>query len=110
MTANAVIGLVLGVSIVILFGWLYFKGKEKRWYKVYTAGDRCYLLYRDWNERMWRTNNYYLRFKDELDSEYSFPAQGHWVLMMVEVKMDELEIAKQEVENYNQAKSESETV
>lgn len=106
MTTNWAIGIVLILLIAGLFIWVVVGGKKKRWYKVFTADNNCHLLYRDWNERMWRTNSYYLRFKDETDHEYTFPANGHWVLMMVEVKDDEREIARNEIESMRKVKQE----
>lgn len=108
MDINWYIGIVLIVLIVALGVWVVMNSKKRRWYKVFTADGNCYLLYRDWNERMWRTNSFYLRFKDEGDLEYTFPAQGHWVLMMVEVKDDMIGVAKQEIENMMKAKQETE--
>jgi len=96
------------VIIGLVAIWMVINQKKRRWYKVYTADNNCYLLYRDWNERMWRSNSYYLRFKDESNHEYTFPAQGHWVLMMVSVDDDKLDVARQEIENMNKIKAEAE--
>jgi hypothetical protein len=96
MTTNWVIGIVIIGLILALIIWNIVASNKKRWYKVYTA-KKNYLLYRGWNESMWRSNGFYFRFRDEHDREYTFPANGHWVLMMVEVKPNELEQARQEI-------------
>lgn len=66
------------------------------------------LLYRDMNERLWRTNGTYLRFKDELNNEVTFMSNGHWVLKMISVPVSQLELARAEVKRIkdNQSKGE----
>jgi len=96
----------LGV-IVLIFIWVTFSSKKKRWYKVYLANNDVLLLCRDLSERWWRSNGSYLRFKDELGNEVTFPLIGHnWILKMVSVKDTELDIARAEVKRIaeNQAK------
>jgi len=99
MSVEAVLGIIALIAIVGVAIWIFFGSKKRQWYKVYLADNRVYLLYRDMNERWWRTNDRYLRFKDEQNREYTFPSSAHWILMMVAVKETELESARQEVEN-----------
>ena len=96
MSVNAVVGIVLGVAVVFLAGWLIFGSKKRAWYKVYLANNDVMLLYRDLNER-WRTSDRYMRFKNELGDEVTFPSSAHWILFWESIPEGGLEVAKDEI-------------
>ena len=89
--------IAFGVLLLALAIWIIYGSKKRQWYKVYLANNDVLLLYRDMNERWWRTSDRYLRFKDEKGSEITFPTNGHWVLMWEAIPLDRVEITKQEI-------------
>jgi hypothetical protein len=97
MDSNTVLMVILGVLIIATAVWVYMGSRKRQWYKVYLANNDVMLLYRDLNERWWRTNGTYMRFKNEYGKEVTFLSNAHWVLMMEEVPLSELNVAKEEV-------------
>lgn len=87
---------ILG-SIVILAIWVTLGSRKKTWYKVYLANNDVMLLCRDMNNRWWRSNGTYLRFTTEQGVEITFPANAHWILMMEEVPIDQLDVARADI-------------
>ena len=102
---NNVILIVLGVLIVGLAVWIFIGSKKREWYKVYLANNDVMLLYRDLNERWWRTSDRYMRFKDEYGREITFPSNAHWILMWESVPDGYLEKAKIEIKRIREAKA-----
>jgi hypothetical protein len=100
---------VIFILIVGLAIWVSVGSKKRRWYLVYLANNDVLLLNRDLNERWWRSNGTYLRFKNELGDEVTFLSQGHWIIKMVSVPDNQLEIAREQVKKIkeNQAKAEA---
>jgi hypothetical protein len=98
---NNVIFYVVLACIIGLAIWVTVGSKKKQWYMVYLANNEVLLLCRDINERWWRSNGTYMRFKDELGNEVSFIANGHWILKMVSIPTNKLEDAKAEIKKIN---------
>ena len=87
------------IGFIVLLGlWIVIGSRKKRWYKVYLANNDVLLLKRDMNERWWRTNDRYLRFKNEDGKEITFPSNAHWVLMWEEIPDSELSLAREEIQ------------
>ena len=95
---NTTVLIVFGALIVGLIVWVIYGSKKRQWYKVYMANNDVMLLYRDLNERWWRTSDRYLRFKNEQGDEVTFPTNGHWVLMMESVRPDQVNNARMEIQ------------
>ncbi len=90
--------IIIIIACVIALGvWVTVGSKKKQWYLVYLANNDVLLLCRDLDTRWWRSNGFYLRFKDEQGNEVSFPSQAHWIIKMVSVAQNNLEWAKTEV-------------
>lgn len=94
---NVVLGVVVGMFILFLAIWIIRESRCVKWYKVYMANDDVKLLKRDFKERMWRTSDRYMRFKDEYGREVTFPAGAHWILMWEEVDSGELDIVREQI-------------
>ena len=103
---NGYLLVAVGIIIVSLLIWVTVGSKKRTWYLVYMANNDVMLLYRDLNERWWRTSDRYMRFKKETGEEITFPSNAHWVLKWEEVPKGGLELAKETVKriNENQAK------
>ena len=95
---SLVIGIVMLVAILAVAVWIIVGSSRRKWYKVYLANNEILLLYRDFGERWWRTNNFYIRFKDEVGKEVTFPSNAHWVLMWEEVHKDEINVVRDEIQ------------
>jgi len=89
--------IVLLVLIVALGAIVIMGSRKRKWYKVYLANDEVRLLYRDLNERWWRTSDRYMRFKDENGNEVTFPSGAHWVIMWEEVIKEDLEKVREDI-------------
>jgi hypothetical protein len=81
---NIIFG-AFGFIIVLLIVYMFWGARKKRWYEVCLANNDILILYRDANERFWRTSDRYLRFKEENGSEITFTTGGHWVLYWREI-------------------------
>ncbi len=100
------IGYIL-IGLIVLIGiWVYVGSKKIKWYLVYLANGDVMLLCRNLNERWWRSNGTYLRFKDERGDEVTFLTQGHWIMKMMSVEEEELEWARSEVVRLKQVNAE----
>lgn len=97
MNTDWLMGILLILFIIIIGIWIIVESRKKTWYKVYQADNNVRLLYRDFNSRMWRTSDRYMRFKDEWGHEVTYPSGAHWVIMWEEIKPEELEVAKDEI-------------
>ena len=95
--------IVLGAMILGLIVWVSLGSKKRKWFKVYLANNDVMLLYRDWNERMWRTSDRYMRFKDEYGVEVTFPSNAHWILMWEAVPDDKVADVKEEIRRMKMA-------
>ena len=93
------IGWILIGFIALLGLWVIIGSRKKRCYLVYLANNDILLLWRDLNERWWRTNDRYLRFKNEEGKEITFPSNAHWVLMWEEVPNNEISLAREKIQN-----------
>jgi hypothetical protein len=103
--SNTTVLIVLGIVILLLAIWVTFGSKKKKWFKVFLANNDVMLLYRDLNERWWRSNGAYLRFKDEYGHEYTFPMGGGshtWILMWVSVPDNELNVAREDIKKIHE--------
>jgi hypothetical protein len=94
---NWTLVIIIAVMVLAVFIYSVLVSGKKRWYKVYLANNDVMLLYRDLNERWWRTNDRFFRFKNEVGKEVSFPTSGHWILFMEEVT--DLVVAREEIRN-----------
>ena len=94
--ANTVLVAFIGIIIAVLI-WVTVISKKKKWYKVYMANNDILLLYRDLNERWFRTNSKYMRFKDEYNKEVTFPSNARWVLMWKEIDDNEIDVVRDEI-------------
>ena len=94
---NYTIGIIAGCLIVIIAIWIIVGSKKRKWYKVSLANNDILLLYRDINERLWRTSDRYMRFKNEQGKEITFPSNAHWVLMWEEIPMSEISLVREEI-------------
>lgn len=97
MNTSSIILIVIGILIIALIGWVTIGSNKRRWYKVYLANNDVKLLYRDLNERWWRTSDRYMRFKDERGQEVTFPSNAHWVIMWESVSEAELPKVREEI-------------
>ena len=97
MEVNTIIGIILAVLVLSLIIWVITGSKKKIWYKVYMANNDVMLLYRDLNERWWRTSDRYMRFKTEQGVEITFPSNAHWVLFWEAIPEGTLDVAREEV-------------
>ncbi len=88
---------VIAVFIIGLAIWITIGSKKKTWYKVYLANNDVMLLYRDLNERWWRTSDRYMRFKNDQNQEVTFPSSAHWILMMVAVSEADVQKVREEI-------------
>jgi hypothetical protein len=95
--------IAIGVVIVGLMLWVSFGSKKKKWFKVYLANNDVMLLYRDFNERVWRTSDRYMRFKDEYGREVTFPSNAHWILMWESVADDKVAEEKENIRKMKEA-------
>jgi hypothetical protein len=73
---------------------------------VYLANSDVMLLYRDLNERWWRTSERYMRFKKESGEEITFPSNAHWILMWESIPEGGLDTAKSKVQRIKQSQIE----
>ena len=103
---NTTIGILLGLLILGVAIWIIVGSKKRTWYKVYLANNEVLLLYRDFKERWWRTSDRYMRFKNEQNKEITFPSGAHWVLMMEEVGVEELDVVRDELRRMKEDKAE----
>ena len=94
---TAVFWVVLGIAVIFAI-WIFVGSKKRTWYKVYLANNDVLLLYRDLNERWWRTSDRYMRFKKESGEEITFPSNAHWVLFWEEVTKGQLSLAREEIQ------------
>ena len=94
---NYTIGIIAGCLIAIVAIWIIVGSKKRKWYKVLVANNEILLLYRDINERLWRTSDRYMRFKNEQNKEITFPSNAHWVLMWEEIPMSEISLVREEI-------------
>lgn len=97
MNTMGIMGLILLVVVAVVAIWVVIGSRRKKWYKVYLANNSVLLLYRDINERWWRTSDRYMRFKDQYGREVTFPSEAHWVLFWEEVPSGELDVAREEI-------------
>ena len=88
--------IIVGVAIYITVG-----SKKRKWYKVTLANNDVMLLYRDLNERWWKTNDRYMRFVNEYGKEVTFPSAAHWILMWEEIPSTELNRVREEIRQIN---------
>ena len=95
-----VFGLVAAVALGILA--VTMSSRQKKWYIVYLANNDIMLLSRDLNDRWWRTSTRYMRFKDEMGREVTFPAEAHWILMWREVRQSQLNDAREEIQRHKE--------
>lgn len=97
MNTTGIMALVLLGVIVITAVWIFLGSRKKQWYKVYQADGVILLLYRDLNERWWRTNDRYMRFKDKSGREVTFPSAAHWIIRWEEVVDNEVAMVEGEI-------------
>ena len=97
MDTNAIIGIVIGALVVALSAWVILGSHKKQWYKVYLANNDVMLLCRDMNERWWRTSDRYMRFKNEMGVEVTFPSNAHWILMWEAVPDSQVEKVRTDI-------------
>lgn len=97
MSPVGILGLIALVAIVVVAIWVTIGSRKKRWYKVFLANNEVMLLYRDLNERWWRTSDRYMRFKDEFGREVTFPAEAHWIIRMEEVPDAEVSAVREQL-------------
>ena len=109
-----VTGIVVGVVIVLLVLWMFFRTGHKTWWKIYLANNDVMLLYRDASTR-WGTQQVsgFMVFKDEYGRRHLFTknAEGwfvsgspHWIIRMVEVYDNEVEITRLQIAEAKQAR------
>ena len=93
--------IIIAAMLVVLVVYSSLSTGKKKWYKVFLTNNDVMLLYRDFSERWWRTNDRYLRFKNEEGKEVSFLDDGRWILFMEEAK--DLAVAREEIKKIKEA-------
>ena len=87
----AAIGFIIIGVVVILAS-----GRKKKWYKIYRADGDVRLMYRIWAQRIW-ANDKHPKFMDDNGHEFTYPADGHWILAWELIPDEEVDTVRQEL-------------